>query len=117
MENDKGLIVVLSGFSGAGKGTIMKHLLQSHPNEYHLSISATTRKKRPGEQEGREYFFKSKEEFQEMIDNDELLEYATFNDRSYGTPKSYVEKLINEGKDVILEIEVQGALQVKEHII
>lgn len=114
MENDKGLIVVLSGFSGAGKGTIMKHLLQSHPNEYHLSISATTRKKRPGEQEGREYFFKSKEEFQKMIDNDELLEYATFNDRSYGTPKSYVEKLINEGKDVILEIEVQGALQVKE---
>lgn len=114
MENDKGLIIVLSGFSGAGKGTIMKHLLQSHPNEYHLSISATTRKKRPGEQEGREYFFKTKEEFQNMIDNDELLEYASFNDKSYGTPKSYVEKLINEGKDVILEIEVQGALQVKE---
>ena len=73
MENDKGLIIVLSGFSGAGKGTIMKHLLKSHPSEYHLSISATTRKKRPGEQEGREYFFKSKEEFQSMIDNDELL--------------------------------------------
>lgn len=114
MENDKGLIIVLSGFSGAGKGTIMKHLLQSHPQEYHLSISATTRKKRPGEQEGREYFFKSKEEFQSMIDNDELLEYASFNDRCYGTPKSYVEELINAGKDVILEIEVQGALQVKE---
>ena len=114
MENDKGLIIVLSGFSGAGKGTIMKHLLKSHPNEYHLSISATTRKKRPGEQEGREYFFKTKEEFQEMIDNDELLEYASFNDRSYGTPKSYVEDLINDGKDVILEIEVQGALQVKK---
>lgn len=114
MENDKGLIIVLSGFSGAGKGTIMKHLLKSHPSEYHLSISATTRKKRPGEQEGREYFFKSKEEFQSMIDNDELLEYASFNDRSYGTPKSYVEELINDGKDVILEIEVQGALQVKE---
>ena len=114
MENDKGLIVVLSGFSGAGKGTIMKHLLQSHPGEYHLSISATTRKKRPGEEEGREYFFKSKEEFQKMIDNNELLEYASFNDRSYGTPKSYVEELIKEGKDVLLEIEVQGALQVKE---
>ena len=114
MENDKGLIIVLSGFSGAGKGTIMKHLLQSHPNEYNLSISATTRPMRPTEQEGREYFFKTKEDFQAMIDNDELLEYAQFADRSYGTPRSYVEQLINEGKDVILEIEVQGALQVKE---
>ncbi len=114
MENDKGLIIVLSGFSGAGKGTIMKHLLQSHPKEYNLSISATTRSKRPSEQEGREYFFKTKEEFKAMIDNDELLEYAEFADRSYGTPRSYVEELINAGKDVILEIEVQGALQVKE---
>lgn len=114
MENDKGLIIVLSGFSGAGKGTIMKHLLKKYPNKYHLSISATTRNKRPGEQEGREYFFKTQKEFQEMIDNDELLEYASFNDKSYGTPKSYVQKLIDEGKDVILEIEVQGALQVKE---
>ncbi|MCR4612327.1 MAG: guanylate kinase [Lachnospiraceae bacterium] len=114
MDNDKGLIIVLSGFSGAGKGTIMKHLLQAHPNEYNLSISATTRKKRPGEQEGREYFFKTKEEFQAMIDNGELLEYATFNDKSYGTPKSYVQELTEAGKDVILEIEVQGALKVKE---
>ncbi len=114
MENDKGLIIVLSGFSGAGKGTIMKHLLQSHPKEYNLSISATTRSMRPSEQEGREYFFKTKEEFKAMIDNDELLEYAEFADRSYGTPRSYVEELINAGKDVILEIEVKGALQVKE---
>ena len=114
MENDKGLIIVLSGFSGAGKGTIMKHLLRKYPNKYHLSISATTRKMRPTEQEGVEYFFKTKEEFQKMIDNDELLEYASFADKSYGTPRSYVEELIDEGKDVILEIEVQGALQVKE---
>ena len=114
MVNDKGLIIVLSGFSGAGKGTIMKHLLQAHPEEYNLSISATTRKIRPGEQDGREYFFKTKEEFQKMIDNDELLEYACFNDKSYGTPRSYVEELIESGKDIILEIEVQGALQVKE---
>lgn len=112
--DSKGMIVVLSGFSGAGKGTIMKHLLQEHPGEFHLSISATTRDKRQGEQEGREYFFKSKEEFQAMVDRNELLEYATFNGNSYGTPRSYVEQLVNEGKDVLLEIEIQGALQVKK---
>ncbi len=114
MKNDKGLIVVLSGFSGAGKGTIMKHLLKEYPDKYFLSISATTRKRRATEQEGREYFFKTPEEFDKMIENNELLEYAKFNDKAYGTPRDYVEKLINEGKDVILEIEVQGALQVKE---
>lgn len=110
----KGLIIVLSGFSGAGKGTIMKHLLKKHPGEYHLSISATTRDKRQGEEEGREYFFKTREEFDAMIAAGELLEYATFNGNSYGTPRSYVEKLVNEGKDVLLEIEIQGALQVKK---
>lgn len=113
-NNKKGLVIVLSGFSGAGKGTIMKSLLTKYPDDYNLSISATTRKKRVGEEEGREYFFKSREEFDAMIENGEFLEYATFNDKSYGTPKSFVEKLINEGKDVILEIEVQGALQVKK---
>ncbi len=113
MKQEKGLVVVLSGFSGAGKGTIMKHLLQGYPGQYHLSISATTRERRTGEEDGREYFFKSREEFEEMIENDEFLEYATFNDNFYGTPKAYVEKLINEGKDVILEIEVKGALQVR----
>ncbi|MBR1572670.1 MAG: guanylate kinase [Lachnospiraceae bacterium] len=110
----KGLIIVLSGFSGAGKGTIMKHLLQSHPGEFNLSISATTRQKRQGEEDGRDYFFKTREEFDAMIENGELLEYATFNNNSYGTPKSYVEQLVNEGKDVLLEIEIQGALQVKK---
>ena len=114
MISDKGLVIVLSGFSGAGKGTIMKHLLEAHPNDYNLSISATTRGMREGEMDGREYFFKTREEFDSMIENNELLEYATFNGNSYGTPRAYVEKLIEEKKDVILEIEIQGALQVKK---
>ena len=114
MMHDKGLVVVLSGFSGAGKGTIMKHLLEAHPTDYNLSISATTRAMRAGEKEGREYFFKTKEEFEEMIKNDELLEYATFNGNSYGTPRAYVEQLIDRRKDVILEIDTHGALQVKK---
>lgn len=110
----KGMIIVLSGFSGAGKGTIMKNLLKAHPGQYHLSISATTRQKRQGEEDGREYFFKTREEFDQMIADNQLLEYATFNGNSYGTPRSYVEQLVNEGKDVILEIEIQGALQIKK---
>ncbi|MBQ6463324.1 MAG: guanylate kinase [Pseudobutyrivibrio sp.] len=114
MVSDKGLVVVLSGFSGAGKGTIMKHLLEAHPNDYNLSISATTRGMRAGEKDGREYFFKTREEFDKMIKNNELLEYATFNGNSYGTPRAYVEQLIERRKDVILEIEIQGALQVKK---
>ena len=114
MKHKNGLIIVLSGFSGAGKGTIMKHLLTTHPDDYALSISATTRGMRDGEEEGREYFFKTREEFDRMVANHELLEYATFNGNSYGTPRSYVEKLVAEGQDVILEIEIQGALQVKE---
>ncbi|MBR5637851.1 MAG: guanylate kinase [Pseudobutyrivibrio sp.] len=112
--HDKGLVIGLSGFSGAGKGTIMKHLLEAHPNDYNLSISATTRGMRAGEKDGREYFFKTREEFDAMIENNELLEYATFNGNSYGTPRAYVEQLIERRKDVILEIEIQGALQVKE---
>ncbi len=114
MMHDKGLVIVLSGFSGAGKGTIMKHLLEAHPTDYNLSISATTREMRAGEKDGREYFFKTKEEFDKMIANNELLEYATFNGNFYGTPKAYVEQLIEDKKDVILEIETHGALKVKE---
>ena len=110
----KGLVTVLSGFSGAGKGTIMKHLLEEYPNRYNLSISATTRNKRIGEEEGREYFFKTRDEFEEMIRNDELLEYAEFSGNYYGTPKEYVNRLVDEGKDVLLEIEVNGALQVRK---
>ncbi len=110
----KGMIIVMSGFSGAGKGTIVKHLLAAHPGCYNLSISATTRQPRAGEQDGREYFFRTREQFDAMIASNELLEYATFNGNSYGTPRFYVDQLINEGKDVILEIEIQGALQVKK---
>lgn len=110
----EGTIIVLSGFSGAGKGTIMKHLITSHKDKYFLSVSATTRNKREGEEDGREYFFKTKEEFEEMIRQHEFLEFASFNDNYYGTPRAYVEKLLNEGKDILLEIEVNGALQVKK---
>jgi guanylate kinase len=116
--NQKGILTVVSGFSGAGKGTLMKGLLSRYAN-YSLSISATTRKPRisaaTGEKEtdGVEYFFRSKEEFERMIDNDELIEYARYQEHYYGTPRKYVEEQLNSGKDVILEIEVQGAAKVK----
>ena len=109
----KGILIVVSGFSGAGKGTIMKELLKQYDN-YALSISATTRKPRPGEEEGREYFFKTVKEFEKMIAKDELIEYARYVDNYYGTPRAYVEEQLEAGKDVILEIEIQGALKVKE---
>src|SRR5699024_1520486 len=102
-----------SGFSGAVKGTVMKRLMEKYDN-YALSISATTRKPREGEQDGREYFFKETEEFEKMIAQDELIEYARYVDNYYGTPRSYVEEQLAAGKDVILEIEIQGALKVKE---
>lgn len=108
----KGVLVVVSGFSGAGKGTLMRALLKEYDN-YSLSISATTRKPREGEEEGREYFFKTVEEFEHLIDQDELIEYAKYVENYYGTPKTYVEEQLKAGKDVILEIEIQGALKVK----
>nr|WP_288723373.1 guanylate kinase [uncultured Sellimonas sp.] len=111
--DQKGILIVLSGFSGAGKGTVMKRLMEKYDN-YALSISATTRKPREGEQDGREYFFKETEEFEKMIAQDELIEYARYVDNYYGTPRSYVEEQLSAGKDVILEIEIQGALKVKE---
>lgn len=111
--NKKGILTVVSGFSGAGKGTIMKELLKKYDN-YALSVSATTRAPRPGETDGREYFFKTKEEFEKMIAQDELIEYASYVNNYYGTPKAYVEEQLEAGKDVILEIEIQGALKVKE---
>lgn len=110
----RGILVVLSGFSGSGKGTIIKELLNKHKSYYALSISATTRAKRGLEEDGREYFFKTKEEFEKMIENNELIEYALYVENYYGTPKSYVEEQLSAGKDVILEIEIQGALKVKE---
>ena len=109
----QGILAVVSGFSGAGKGTIMKALLEKHDN-YALSISATTRKPREGEVHGREYFFLSVEEFEELIEKDQLIEHARYVSNYYGTPRSYVEEKMAEGKDVILEIEIQGALKVKE---
>ena len=112
MQN-KGILTILSGFSGSGKGTIVGKLMERYEN-YALSISATTRNPRPGEKDGREYFFISKEEFEKMIAKDELIEYAKYVENYYGTPKTYVEQKLAEGKDVILEIEMQGALQVKE---
>ena len=112
--NNKGILVVVSGFSGAGKGTIMKQLMNKHGQNYALSISATTRNPRPGEEHGREYFFLSVEEFQKMIDNDELVEYAKYVDNYYGTPRKYVEEQLEAGKNVILEIEIQGALKIKQ---
>ena len=111
--NEKGILIVVSGFSGSGKGTIMRELLKKYDN-YALSVSATTRAPRPGEEEGREYFFKSTEEFEKMIAKDELIEYARYVDNYYGTPRVYVEEQLEAGKDVVLEIEIQGALKVKE---
>lgn len=109
----KGFLIVVSGFSGAGKGTVIKELMKSYDN-YALSVSATTRKPRAGEAEGREYFFKSKQEFEKMIAKEELIEYARYVDNYYGTPRAYVEEQFAAGKDVILEIEIQGALKIKE---
>ncbi|WP_091206442.1 guanylate kinase [Oribacterium sp. WCC10] len=109
---NKGSLVVVSGFSGAGKGTLMKSLLSKYDN-YALSISCTTRSPRVGEVDGREYFFKTKEEFEEMIEKDELIEYAQYVEHYYGTPKAFVESKLQEGKDVLLEIEIQGALKIK----
>ena len=112
MDN-QGVLAVISGFSGAGKGTLMRALLERYDN-YALSISATTRSPREGEVDGREYFFKTREEFEQMIEHDELVEYAQYVGNYYGTPKEYVFSNLKAGKDVLLEIEIQGALKVKE---
>ena len=109
----KGVLAVVSGFSGAGKGTLMKELLANH-NSYALSISATTRQPREGEADGREYFFISREKFEQMIADNAFIEYAQYVDNYYGTPRAYVEEKLAAGQDVILEIEVQGAMLVKK---
>lgn len=110
--NRRGILLIISGFAGSGKGTICKELLRRYDN-YAFSVSATTREPREGEVDGVDYFFISREKFQEMIENGEFLEYANYVTNSYGTPKKYVEKMLDEGKDVILEIECQGALSIK----
>ncbi|MCR5320617.1 MAG: guanylate kinase [Lachnospiraceae bacterium] len=112
MQKD-GLLVVVSGFAGTGKGTLMKRLIADYDN-YALSVSMTTRNPRPGEEHGREYFFVSKEEFEKTIAEDGLIEYACYVENYYGTPKDYVNSQRTAGKNVLLEIELQGALKVKE---
>lgn len=109
----RGLLIVVSGFAGSGKGTLMKRLTEEYEN-YALSVSMTTRKPRPGEVHGREYFFVSKEEFEQKIQADGLIEYASYVENYYGTPRVFVEEQRAAGKNVVLEIEVQGALKVKK---
>ncbi|NCU16226.1 guanylate kinase [Pallidibacillus pasinlerensis] len=113
MEGEKGLLIVLSGPSGVGKGTVRKAIFEQRDIKFEYSISVTSRKMRPGEVDGVDYFFKTREEFESMIKNDELLEYTEYVGNYYGTPVDYVQKTLNEGKDVFLEIEVEGAKQVR----
>lgn len=114
MRSKRGLLIVLSGPSGVGKGTVRKELFNQENTNLQYSISMTTRKPREGEVDSVDYFFRTKEEFEEMIRNNQLLEWAEFVGNYYGTPIEYVEKTLEQGKDVFLEIEVQGALQVKK---
>lgn len=109
----RGILMVLSGFSGAGKGTLVKALLKKY-NDYALSISMTTRAPREGERDGVEYFFSTREKFEETIAGNGLIEYALYCGNYYGTPRAYVEEQMTAGKNVILEIEIQGALKIKE---
>ena len=109
----QGILIVVSGFSGAGKGTIMRELLKRY-EQYALSVSATTRAPREGEEEGKDYFFKTREAFERMIADDELVEYACYVNHYYGTPRAYVEEMLSRGRDVILEIEIQGARKIRK---
>lgn len=109
----KGVLVVISGFAGVGKGTLVKSLMEKYDN-YALSVSMTTRAPRAGEQEGVSYFFVSREKFEQTIKEDGLIEYAEYVGNYYGTPKSYVEDQLSKGKDVILEIEIQGAHNIRK---
>lgn len=111
---DKGLLIVLSGPSGVGKGTVRKAIFSRPDANFEYSISATTRKPREGEIDGVDYFFKTREEFEQLIKEDKLLEYAEYVGNYYGTPLDYVKETLEAGKDVFLEIEVQGAKQVRE---
>lgn len=111
----QGSLIVLSGFSGVGKGTVLREMMGKHDN-YAYSVSVTTRLPREGEADGREYFFRTRDQFEAMIGRGDLLEYACYVDHYYGTPRDYVLQKMREGKDVILEIEVQGALKVREKV-
>lgn len=113
--NHRGLLIVLSGPSGVGKGTVRKELFKIPEQEFVYSVSMTTRPPRIGEVDGVDYYFVSKEEFKRQIKEDNLLEYAEFVGNYYGTPRDKVEEQLSKGKEVILEIDVEGALQVREH--
>ncbi|MFC0722330.1 guanylate kinase [Enterococcus faecalis] len=114
--SERGLLIVLSGPSGVGKGTVRKAIFDSEENDFQYSISMTTRKQREGEVDGVDYYFRSRKEFEAMIEAGEMLEYAEYVGNYYGTPLTYVNQTLDEGKDVFLEIEVQGAKQVKDKV-
>ena len=114
--SERGLLIVLSGPSGVGKGTVRKAIFERDDNEFQYSVSMTTRPMREGEVDGVDYYFRTKEEFEAMIEAGEMLEYAEYVGNYYGTPLTYVNQTLDEGKDVFLEIEVQGAQQVKEKV-
>lgn len=116
MRNQRGLLIVLSGPSGVGKGTVRKELFSQPDTNYEYSISMTTRSPREGEVDEVDYFFKTRSEFEELIEQDQLLEYAEFVGNYYGTPLAYVNKMRDAGRDVFLEIEVQGAAQVRSKV-
>jgi len=114
--SERGLLIVLSGPSGVGKGTVRKAIFESDDNDFQYSVSMTTRQKREGEVEGVDYYFRTREEFEALIEAGEMLEYAEYVGNYYGTPLSYVQQTLDQGKDVFLEIEVQGAKQVKDKV-
>ena len=110
----RGMLIVLSGPSGVGKGTVRKEIFSQEGNKFDYSISMTTREKRPGEVDGKDYYLVTKEEFENEIANGGMLEYAQYVDNYYGTPLKYVNEMLDSGKDVFLEIEVKGAMQVRK---
>ena len=114
--SDRGLLIVFSGPSGVGKGTVRQEIFSTPDHKFEYSVSITTRAQRPGEVDGKDYFFRSREEFEELIRNGQMLEYAEYVGNYYGTPLTYVNETLDKGIDVFLEIEVQGALQVKKKV-
>ncbi|MGT2667645.1 guanylate kinase, partial [Streptococcus rifensis] len=114
--SERGLLIVFSGPSGVGKGTVRKEIFEHKDNKFKYSVSMTTRPQRPGEVDGVDYHFRTREEFEELIRQGQMLEYAEYVGNYYGTPLNYVNETLDQGTDVFLEIEVQGALQVKSKV-
>ena len=114
--SERGLLIVFSGPSGVGKGTVRQEIFSTPDHKFEYSVSMTTRAQRPGEVDGKDYFFRSREEFEELIRNGQMLEYAEYVGNYYGTPLTYVNETLDKGIDVFLEIEVQGSLQVKKKV-